>query len=425
MEKVAFKQARALILNNIHVLGDERKDLLGALGQVGAEAITAKIDVPNWDASALDGFAVGSEDIQGAGSNNPVILEVSGRIIAGQAGVVSAARGKAIRIMTGAPMPKGADCVVGFEDSDEKSRKKRNQGQIGILKAVPAGGNIRRAGEQIKRGSVILQPGQTIGPGEIGLLSSAGLTEINVIRRPVVAILATGEELEQPGRLLAEAKIYCGNSTALAAQVKRCGGLPRILNIARDNLPSIRKQMRRGLQCDMLVTTGGSAGGDRDLVKEITAEMGTIIFDQVEMIPGKSSAFGLLCKETGNGQAEIPHWVLSGNPVAAMLSFEALVRPAVLKMRGMDFSLKTITAEAAETFSNAGSKTRLVWVSRQSQNGIIKVRPADVGVGGVLHSIAASDGIAIIPPGVNKVTAGERIEVSPLDWFSETPWLMG
>jgi molybdopterin molybdotransferase len=416
MNQVSFTAARDLILKNIPVLEAERKGSLMALGQTAAEAVAAKINVPDWDASALDGFALKSADIQNADSSHPALLKVIGRITAGQTTSLRVISGMAVRIMTGAPIPPGADCVVGFEDSDAATPIHDRRRPIAILKAVSSGDNIRRAGEQISRGSIVLNQGHTIGPAEIGLLASLGLSEIKVIRRPVIAIIATGNELAKPGRPLAESQIYCGDSSALAAQVTRYGGLPKILSIARDNPAAVRQHLRRGLQSDLIVTTGGSSMGDRDLVKEIMAEMGRFIFTQVEMTPGKSTAFAMLRKEGARGLEPVPHFALSGNPAAAMLSFEALVRPAILKMQGLNANLDFVTAQALQQFSNPGGKTRLVWASLQSKNGAFTAGPAGAGSRGVLLAIAAANGIAVIPPDTKQILAGETIKVIPLHW---------
>jgi molybdopterin molybdotransferase len=248
-------------------------------------------------------------------------------------------------------------------------------------------------------------------------LAALGLTEIKVIKRPSAAIIANGEELLRPGQQLVEAKIFCGNSSALAAQVSRCGGLPHIISIARDSLTALRRQIQRGLQFDIIITIGGSALGDRDLVKEVMAEMGKVVFTQLEMTPGKSTAFGLLRKEGENGQVQIPHFALSGSPTAAMLSFEALVRPAILKMQSLNPYPELVTGQAAQSFSNPGGKMRLAWVSLQAQKGLLIVRPAEGR--GVLQSIAAANGIAVIPPGIQKVQAGDCIQMMLLDWFNQ------
>ena len=413
MKALSLEEAQALITKNTPTLESERKLLLQGQGQTSSETVIAKMDVPGYNISALDGFALKSRDIQNAAQGNPVFLKIIGRTTAGQSAVQSVIEGSAVRIMTGAPMPVGADSVVGFEDSVEPEGRHR---LIGITKMVPEGANIRQAGEQIKVGAQVIKKGQILGPGEIGLLASLGLTEIQVIRRPRVAIIATGDELVQPGLPIGEARIYGGNSPALAAQVASYGGLPKIMNIARDSKAAIRRQIQRSLQHDIILTTGGSSMGDHDFVKEVMAEMGNIIFGQIEVNPGKSTAFAILNKGGEGDRDSVLHFALSGNTTAAMLGFETLVRPALSKMRGLSTQLPQVTARAETAFYNQGAKTRLIWTRLHQQDSFWAARPASDEGQGVLKSIAVANGIAVIAPQINQIAPGESVQVIPLEW---------
>jgi molybdopterin molybdotransferase len=413
MKTLSLEEAQGLIIKNTPTLESERKLLLEGQGQTASETVIAKMNVPGYDISALDGFALKSRDIQNAEEGNPVFLKIIGRTTAGQIADQTVIEGTAVRIMTGAPIPVGADSVIGFENSVEP---KGRQGSIGITKVVPEGANIRQAGEQIKLVAQVIQKGQILGPGEIGLLASLGLTEIQVVRRPRVAIVATGDELVQPGLPIGEARIYCGNSPALAAQVVSYGGLPKIMNIARDSKAAIRRQIQRGLLCDIILTTGGSSMGDHDFVKEVMTEMGNIIFRQIEVNPGKSTAFAILNKGGEGDRDSILHIALSGNTTAAMLGFETLVRPALLKMRGLSTKLPQVTASAETSFYNQGAKTRLIWTCLRQQNGFWAARPASDEGQGVLRSIAAANGIAVIAPQINQIAPGELVQVILLEW---------
>jgi molybdopterin molybdotransferase len=413
MKKLSIEEAQALILKNTPTLNSERKLLLQGQGQIASEIVMAKMNVPGYDISALDGFALKSRDIQNATQRNPTFLKMIGRTTAGQTADQNVIVGTAVRIMTGAPLPAGADSVVGFEDSVEPSGR---HGLIGITKAIAEGANIRLAGDQIRYGAQVINKGQFLGPGEIGLLASLGLTEIQVVRRPRVAIIATGDELVQPGMPIAGAKIYCGNSSALAAQVVSYGGLPKIMNIARDSKAAIKRQIRRGFQHDIILTTGGSAMGDHDFIKEVMTELGNVIFSQIEVNPGKSSALAILNKESEGGQDAVLHFALSGNITAAMLGFEMLVRPALLKMRGLESKLPQVTAKAETPFYNQGGKTRLIWTYLRQQDCFWVARPAGDEGRGVLQSIAAANGIVVIAPQIRQIAPGESVQVIPLDW---------
>ncbi len=370
--------------------------------------------MPDWDSSARDGFAVRAEDIRGAGPQNPVILQVIETVMAGSSAGRLVTPGAAIRIMTGAPLPAGADCVVQFEDTDDagRSRKKTGprQAEIGILKEEKTGANVLPAGGQIPQGSSVISSGRVVGPGEINLLASLGQTHVRVVRRPVVAIIATGQELVNPGQRLAGPQIYVGNSSAIASQVLKCGGIPRILGIARDNKPSIVAKIRRASGADLIITTGGVSRGDRDLVKGVLATMGKIIFRQVGMTPGEHSAFALV-------EPHIPHFALSGNPPASLVAFEVLVRPAILKSLGRkDLSPPLIEAILAEPLRNDKALQRFVWVTLEEHQGSCYARTAGSQVKGVLNSIALAQGLAILPETLAGAEKGATIQVLPLNW---------
>jgi len=337
---ISVEQALEKILGYVDVLGEELSPILGCLGQVLAEDIYSGIDVPPLDNAAMDGYALRSEDTHGASQQSPRFLRVIDTVAAGSISEYEVEPGTAIRIMTGAPIPKGADCVVRFEDTDEAQRKGSATGQqlpaeIGILGEAAAGLSIRRAGEDITTGSIVLHKGVVIRPSEVGVLASLGLSTVMVIRRPVVAILATGDELVDINQHLPAGKVYNSNTYSVAALVMRYGGIPRILGIALDSEDSLVAGLRRGLEADMLITIGGVSAGDYDVVKDVLAKEGEIAFWTVRMKPGKPLAFGTIRGRSGAGVARnIPHLGLPGNPVSAMVTFELFARPAILKMMG-------------------------------------------------------------------------------------------
>jgi molybdopterin molybdotransferase len=417
---LSVDEALERILSHIDILEPEDRPLLDSLGQIAAEHVRAEMNVPDWDSSARDGFAVRAEDIRGASLQNPRILPVIGTVMAGFAAEVSVAPGTAIRIMTGAPLPSGADCVVEFEDTDAMTpnKKRRPANKVSIRQAEKAGANIKRAGEQVARGSLIVPRRAAIGPVELNILASQGYTLVKVIRRPVVAIIDTGQELANPGEPLLPSHIYNGNGLSIAAQVQRCGGIAKILGIAKDNKRSITARIRRGTRADVIVTTGGVATGDRDLVKDILAETGQVMVRQVRMVPGKAFTFALIQKTEPSGRVRlVPHFALSGNPPAAMVNFEVLVRPAILKMRGSSaLAPNTIEAVMEEPMVNDEGLRRFAWVTVEKREGRYYASQPDSRVRGTLSAMAAAGGLAVIPENKARVKKGERLPVVLLDW---------
>lgn len=299
---ISVEQALDKVLGSIDVLGSEERPILECLGQVLAEDIYSNINVPPRDNSALDGYAVRSTDIKGASQKSPHFLRVIDIVIAGSTPQKKVEPGTAVRIMTGAPIPPGADCVIGFEDTDETQRTTSKDGfpeEIGIMAEEEPDANIRKAGESICKGGLVLSRGTVVRPSEIGVLASIGQAKIKVVRRPVVAILATGNELTDPGEPLADGKIYNSNSYSIAAQVVRDGGIPRLLGIALDNEESVVSKISQGLDADLLITIGGVSMGDYDVVKDVLAKQGEIFFWKVRAKPGKPLAFGAIRRTGG------------------------------------------------------------------------------------------------------------------------------
>jgi len=414
---ISVEEALAKILGYVEVLGEEESPILDCLGQVLAEDVYSSISVPPLDNSAMDGYAVNSGDTRGANEKSPRFLRVIDTVAAGSISGREVEPGTAVRIMTGAPLPKGADSVARFEDTDEASRLK-SAAEIGILEEVAAGGNIRRAGEDIAQGKVVLSKGVVISPSGVGVLASLGRSTVKVIRRPRVAILATGDELVSLGEPLPVGKIYNSNSYSVAALVKHYGGIPKILGIARDNEDSLVASLSRGLDADMLITSGGVSVGDYDVVKDVLAKQGEIAFWTVRMKPGKPLAFGTI---RGVGRAgtvrNIPHLGLPGNPVSSMLTFELFVRPAILKMMGKkSLSRPTVDAVIEDTVVNSDSRRIFARAVVEKRGGQYFARLTGPQGSGILTSRSLANGLAIIPEDKTRVAAGETVQVMMLDW---------
>lgn len=416
---IAIEEALEKILSYVNILEKEEKPILESLGQVLAEDVYSTINVPPLDNAAMDGYAVQAESTVGVTQSQPKVLSVIDEVAAGSIAREEVKPGTAIRIMTGAPIPKGADTVVQFEHTDEVARKAAHTPltEIGILRETPKGLNIRRAGEDIARGNLVLKEGIVIRPQEIGLLASLGRVVVLVIRRPLIAILATGDELVDLSEPLPPGKIYNSNTFSIAAQVYRYGGIPKILGIARDSVQALWEKIDEGLDSDMLITSAGVSVGDYDVVKEVLARHGEIAFWTVRMKPGKPLAFGML---EGKGGKRVPHLGLPGNPVSSMVAFEQFARPAILKMLGKkDLAKPSIWAISESRIENSDGRrvfARVIVRKHQGQYHAALVGPQGSGI---LTSMGLANGLVIIPEDVELVNKGDMVQVQMLDWNEE------
>ncbi len=416
---LSVEEARSRILEMFQPLESERKPILEALGQVLAEDVSSPMSIPPLANSAMDGYAVQSSDITGATPDTPTSLRVIGQVAAGQLPQNEVVPGTAVRIMTGGPIPPGADTVVPFEDTDEYDLKSSGMGlsdiaEIKVNIGASEGSNVRPAGQDISKGQTVLKKGMLLRPSEIGVLASVGRDMVEVVRRPVVAVIATGDELLEPGGPIAPGKIYDSNSYSVAAAVLRYGGVPLFLGIARDNLESMNAKLEEGLDADLLLTSAGVSRGDYDIVKDLLASRGKVAFWSVRMRPAKPLAFGVFPRPGGR---LVPHVGLPGNPVSALVAFEELVRPAILRMLGRtDLEKPTIRAELEEDVVNTDGRRVFARVVVTRRDGrYYACLTGDQG-SGVLTSMALANGLAICPEDVPRMKAGEEVDVQMLDW---------
>ena len=419
---ISVEEALEKVLACVEVLKPERRPILDCLGQVLAEDVHSTIDIPPLDNSAMDGYALRAEDTREATESSPRYLVVVGEIAAGSMPTKEVEPGTAIRIMTGAPLPEGADAVVKFEDTDEVSRKssKEHLSQIGVLCQAKKGLNVRRRGEDIAKEELILKKGKVLRPQEIGVLAALGHSTALVIRRPIVAILATGDELTSVDQPLAPGKIHDSNTYTIAAEVSRYGGIPKILGIGRDSVESLTEKIDAGLDADMLITSGGVSKGDYDIVKDVLAEQGEIGFWTVCMKPGKPIAFGVIKKVKGRRKRKVPHLGLPGNPVSSMITFEQFARPAILKMMGRRILTKpTIRAIIEDNIANTDGRRLFARVTVTRRSGQYRASLTGPQGSGILTSMAEADGLAVIPESSKGVKAGDMVEVQMLDWGEE------
>ena len=419
---ISVEEALEKILSYVKVLEPERKPILDCLGQVLAEDVYSTIDIPPLDNSAMDGYALRAKDTRGASEASPRYVVVVGEVAAGSMPTKEVRPGTAIRIMTGAPLPEGADAVVRFEDTDEVSRKSSggDLSQIGILCQAEKGLNVRGRGEDIASGNLVLKKGQVLRPQEIGVLASLGRSTALVIHRPIVAILATGDELIGVDEPLTPGKIHDSNTYTIAAEVSRYGGIPKILGIGRDSVQSLTEKINKGLDADMLITSGGVSKGDYDMVKDVLAEHGEVGFWTVCMKPGKPLAFGVMKKVEGGRKGKVPHLGLPGNPVSSMITFEQFARPAILKMMGKKILAKpAIRALIEDDVVNTDGRRLFARVIVTRRGGQYHASPTGPQGSGILTSMAKANGLAVIPESSRGVKAGDMVDVQMLDWGEE------
>ncbi len=423
---LSIDEALERILGYVDVLEPEERPILEALGQVLAEDVQSPFDIPPLDNSAMDGYAVRAVDTAGASPERPVELKVIGEVAAGYVYPGEVTPGTAVRIMTGAPIPRGADAVVPFEETDEPfqetptgARRLRTR-TVRIFKEASPGANIRPAGEDIARGQTVLRAGIVLRPSEIGVLASLGRATVRVVRRPVVAILSTGDELAPVGRPKAAHQIYDANAYSLGALVLRYGGVPRLLGIAKDRVSALRAKLRRALEADLVITSAGVSRGYYDVVKEVLAQEGEIDFWTVAMKPGKPLAFGCFYQ----GERRVPHIGLPGNPVSAVVTFELFGRPALLKMMGKrDFRRPRLTAIARDRIhNNSPDRAFLARCRVTLEDGRYHAYLTGPQGSGILTSLAYANALTYIPPGRQVVEPGEEIEVIMLDWSHGEEW---
>jgi molybdopterin molybdotransferase len=422
---ITVAEALERILGYVEVLEAEERPLLEALGQVLAEDVTSGFDIPPLDNTAMDGYAVRAADTEGASPDSPVTLRVTGEVAAGYVFEGEVNAGEAVRIMTGAPVPAGADAIVPFEETDEPfdaapERTQRVEASVRVFKQAQPGANIRRAGEDVHEGQTVLEKGRVLRPSEAGVLASLGRATVRVIRRPVVAILSTGDELVEAGQPRPPAKIYDANACSVAGLVSRYGGVPRLLGIARDTVEALTAKIHEGLDADMLVTSAGVSRGDYDVVKEVLAREGDIDFWTVAMKPGKPLAFG--CFEADGRR--VPHIGLPGNPVSSMVTFELFGRPALMKMMGKtDWRRPVVRAIAEERIVNRNDPRRFYarCIVRE-RDGRYYASLTGTQSSGALTSMVRANALTVIPEDVDEVQPGDEIDVIMLDWSHGEEW---
>jgi molybdopterin molybdotransferase len=395
---IGFEEACRQILAATRPLGPERVGLLDAAGRVLAEDLLAPWDLPRYDNSAMDGFAVRVAD-----ATAQTELAITGYIPAGATELPPVLPGCAVKIMTGAPTPPGCEVVVPVEETAEQD------GRVRLLATLKRHEHIRFRGEDVAAGSRVLAAGTLIRPAEINLLASFGQALVPVYRRPKVAILSTGDELVELGMPLADGRIINSNALSLAAAVREAGGEPLLLGIAKDTLESHRDKLAQGLTADVLITSAGVSAGDRDLVREVLAELGVAeAFWKIAIKPGRPTAFGT----KGNTLV----FCLPGNPVSTLVTFEIFVRPALRQLQGVTPALRPLArAQLAEPVRKRHARVQFLRVQVRSEAGRLVASSAGDQNTGILSTMVRANGIAVLPAERERFEAGDEVDVLLLD----------
>ncbi len=402
---ISVEEALERILAEISPLEACRVALPQALGLVLAEDVVAQEDMPPFANSAMDGFALLSRDSQPR-DGQPPRLRVIGEVAAGYVADRTVEEGTAIRIMTGAPVPPGADAVIQVELTRSEGPESE---WVEILEAVPAGNNIRPAGEDMRRGQTILRRGTEIGPWEIGVLATLGWATVPVIRRPEVAILATGDEVIDIHEVLRPGKIRNSNSYLLEAAVTRAGGTPHRLGVAHDTVESLREKFSEAMKYDLIITSGGVSVGEFDLVKNIMAEQGEINFWRINMRPGKPVAFGHIGSK--------PLLGLPGNPVSAAVTFELFGRPVIRKMLGHARLLRPqVDVIVEDGVSDRAMRRHYVRAHVEWRDGQFVAHTTGNQGSNITTSLLNANALVIVPEGGVEVHPGDRAKAIMLDW---------
>ena len=400
---ISVEEALQVILKSIQVLGLEKVDILSSLGRVLGEDIYAPYHIPHWDNSAMDGYAVIQKDIKDATPENPATLKVVADLPAGYTAKRDLKKGEVIRIMTGAPIPEGSDTVVMVEDT------KRDGDQVEIFKANSKGDNIRKAGEDVSKGTLVLPSGSVIHPAEVGMLASLKRSFVSVYQRPVVAVISTGDELIDVDENLTGGKIVSSNTYSLSSLVRHLGATPLILGIAKDKSEDLLDRFKVAVRADMIISSGGVSVGDYDLVKDILKELGAEMkFWKVSMRPGQPLAFGVI-----EGK---PTFGLPGNPVSCMVSFEQFVRPSILKASGYRQIFRPlIEACLKEPINKKVGKKYFIRCIVSMEEGKHVVTTTGEQGSGILMSMVRANGLIVLPEEKTTFEAGEMVKVQILN----------
>lgn len=393
------------ILKSIQPLPPYDQPLVEALGLPVCETITAPVDLPLFDNSSMDGYAVVAADVAAATEADPIAIPVVGEAAAGQTKLLAMSAGTAVRIMTGAPIPNGADAVVPVEWTDG------GVATVRVSRSSEPGQYVRRRGEDVVAGDVLLEDGRILGPRQIGLLASVGRAQVSARPRPRVVILSTGSELRDPGDQLGHDSIYDSNSFMLAAAVRSVGAIAYRVGLVADDPQELRQTLSDQLvRADIVVTSGGVSAGSYEVVKDVLAPLGTVQFSSVAMQPGMPQGFGHV------GEDATPIFALPGNPVSAYVSFELFVLPAIRRMMGqLPHQRPMMRALLGQGFTSIAGKRQFVRGRFDVQGDGAHVVPVGGHGSHLLGDLSESNALIVVPEDVTEVDAGSHVHVLVLD----------
>lgn len=407
-------EARARVLAPLAPLPVEILPLATALHRALARPVVAGATLPPWDNSAMDGYAVRGAEVAGASPEAPIELRVVGEARAGERWAGTLGPGQAVRIMTGGPIPEGADTVVRVEDTDREARP----GHISIRGDRDRGRNLRPGGQDMRAGEVLLEPGDALGPGALAVAAAAGLAEVAVHRRPRVGVLTSGDELRGPDRfedVRAARGIPDTNGPMLLALAQDAGAIATALGPVRDETGAVRATLERARasDLDLLLTVGGAAVGATDLFGRVLQELGVRTdFWRVKIRPGSPFSAGRLPRPDGS---ELPVLGLPGNPASAFATFHLFVRPALLRLAGhRQLDPAALSAVAGVTLVGGFGLTHFLRVRLDVRGGTLVATPTGPQGSGLVRGLAAADGLAIVPEGTEELPAGSAVTVLPL-----------
>ncbi|UCF45108.1 MAG: molybdopterin molybdenumtransferase MoeA [Candidatus Bathyarchaeota archaeon] len=404
---MTFDEAKRAINEQLKpkALGEEEVSLLEANNRVLKEDVASTLDIPPFNRSTVDGYAVKAEDTLGAEENQPVKLEVCGVVNVGEPPKISISKGEAAEIVTGAPVPEGADAVVMVEYTEEKDDELR------VYRTATTDENVMKRGTDIKKGETILKAGQVLGAPEIGVLAALGITKVKVFKVPVVAVLSTGAEVTEPGKELPAGKIYDINAYSLSTAVRESGGKPVYLGVVSDDKTELHKALERALaSSDMVVTSGGVSVGPRDLTPQVVNSLGEpgLVVSGLAVKPGKPTTIALIGRK--------PVFALPGHPTSALLIFHLLARPVIQLMSGRPAKETTTVKAKAGTrmFSAKGRRTFVMVKLKRNKSNRLIAEPVETGASGAITTLAKADGFVEIPETHQFIDTDEEITVALL-----------
>ena len=406
MDMITMDEAIRIVLQHTSAIDGTNVDLMDALGCTLREDVRSDIDMPPFDKATMDGYAVVGEDVADARQENPAVLQVIEEIPAGYVPQKAVSNGQAATIMTGAPMPDGADTVVMVEDTVSE----QDGEAVRVLAPTEPGRNVVPLGEDVRRNQIVLEAGRLIRPPEIGILATVGVVSVPVYRRPIVGVAATGSEIVEPGNHPAAGQIRNSNGYSMMAQALRSGAETRYLGIVEDDEAALNAVISRGLdECDVVLLSGGVSAGIYDLVQGAMRDCGVeIYFDRIRMKPGKPLTFGALGKKLVFG--------LPGNPVSAVVGLELLVRPAVRKMQSMsEVHRPMVRGKLAQGFRQSPGRKQFVPARSDEVNGCWESRWVGHHGSADLFSLSRANSLFVVEAEVEALNAGAEVDIVLLE----------